>query len=212
MNNGMSRSEAGRLGWEKSIEKRKKINEERIKKYQENPKRCLFCNEVISYACRRSNFCNRSCSAKHNNKGVRRWGEEPGLCLNCNKKLSVSRKKYCNNKCQQEHRWKKEKDIIKSGKWRTNCSWTRPLRRYLIEERGHKCEKCSLSLWMGQPIPLVCDHINGDASDNSPENLRLICNNCDALNPTYKGRNRGKGRAARRLYRKEYEKKNGFYY
>lgn len=32
---------------------------------------------------------------------------------------------------------------------------------------------------MGQPVPLVCDHISGDSTDNKFENFRLVCCNCD---------------------------------
>jgi hypothetical protein len=33
------------------------------------------------------------------------------------------------------------------------------------------------------------DHVNGDRSENRLGNLRLLCPNCHALTPTYRGRN-----------------------
>jgi hypothetical protein len=42
--------------------------------------------------------------------------------------------------------------------------------------------------------------IDGDANNNLPSNLRLICKNCHALTPTFGNKNRGKGRKHR--YRK----------
>lgn len=51
------------------------------------------------------------------------------------------------------------------------------------------CEYCSLSEWMGEPIPLELEHVNGNNRDNRLENLKIICPNCHALTPTYRGRN-----------------------
>lgn len=67
-------------------------------------------------------------------------------------------------------------------------------RQFLLRTRPHQCAVCTLSEWQGRPIPLEVDHINGDASDNRADNLRLICCNCHALTPTYRGRNRGRGK------------------
>ncbi len=57
-----------------------------------------------------------------------------------------------------------------------------------------QCALCSLTEWSGEPVPLELDHVSGDRYDNRLENLRLLCPNCHALTPTYRGRNIGKGR------------------
>ena len=70
----------------------------------------------------------------------------------------------------------------------------RRLRERLIREelKEHRCEICGLTEWNGLAIPLELDHINGRRDDNRLENLRLICPNCHAQTPTYRGRNIGR--------------------
>lgn len=51
------------------------------------------------------------------------------------------------------------------------------------------CYSCGLTTWMGQIIPLELEHINGISTDNRLENLTLLCPNCHAQTPTYRGRN-----------------------
>jgi hypothetical protein len=73
------------------------------------------------------------------------------------------------------------------------------IRRYLLREQASKCAICHGSdEWMGRSLQFIMDHVDGNADNNRRENLRLICPNCDSQLVTYKGRNLGHGRHARR--------------
>jgi ribosomal protein S27AE len=77
------------------------------------------------------------------------------------------------------------------------CNIRKKIKKYLIYKYGHKCMICDLSEWQDVKIPLVSDHIDGDSKNNEISNFRIICNNCDSILPTFKSKNRGKGRINR---------------
>lgn len=54
----------------------------------------------------------------------------------------------------------------------------------------HKCNNCELTDWLGNPIPLELEHIDGNSSNNKLENLELLCPNCHSLTDTYRGKNK----------------------
>ena len=71
--------------------------------------------------------------------------------------------------------------------------------RKILKRLKHECWSCGITEWRGTQIPLEVDHIDGDAGNNIPSNLRLVCPNCHSITPSWKGRNKGSGRASRGL-------------
>jgi uncharacterized protein YerC len=52
------------------------------------------------------------------------------------------------------------------------------------------CYICGISEWLGKPLSLELDHINGIGDDHRLENLRMLCPNCHSQTETFKGRNK----------------------
>jgi len=222
MRNGKSYSEAGLLGAIKTAKLKAEQKQQRIEQYNSNPSVCIKCSKSIVYEKRRNKFCSSSCSASYSNLGKTKnpsgsngqvWKEKPSktkqtkenvLCCFCKSPIKKNAVKYCSLRCQADHRWARlEEQVRINNGFASTDSYGRAntIRKYLLRTRGHKCSACGLEKWKDQPIPLTMDHIDGDSSNNSLPNLRLICCNCDALSPTYKGRNKGKGKG--RAYRRE---------
>jgi len=128
-------------------------------------------------------------------------------CVICKKNFKRSIKNgkmpLCSPKCKGLHKMQKNdanrKELFKNGK----IKYRRFIRRILIETKGHVCVICHNTEWNSQPIPIQVDHIDGNAANNFPDNLRMVCYNCAAQLPTFSGRNRGRGRKSRGL--KAYE-------
>ena len=89
---------------------------------------------------------------------------------------------------------------LETGVARASSQPDHYVRRHIAKEQGDCCAVCRKpSWWEGKPLALVLDHVDGDAANNRRDNLRLVCPNCDSQLPTYKSRNRGRGRHSRRL-------------
>lgn len=60
------------------------------------------------------------------------------------------------------------------------------VKTHMVKERGHVCEYCKKSKWMGSKIPLEIHHIDGDRTNNKNDNLKLCCCNCHALTSNWR--------------------------
>ena len=162
-------------------------------------KACLRCGNNIGYDKRRNTYCSHSCAASEGNIGqVRNPRKHPQReCPVCETKLPSRCKTFCSVVCRETVRWfNTKKQIEAQGGW----SRFNPvqIKKWLEEQHGWKCSICGLTEWLGNRIPLVMDHVNGNPEDHSCDNLRFVCGNCDMLLPTYKSKNKGNGRASRK--------------
>lgn len=156
---------------------------------------CLHCGETFQPKYSEQKFCSQHCSGVVNSTGIRRHGNPP------TKKYGTREEYYSARRLEAQ---KKALERLENGEFTDGQRGT--LRKYLIQLRGYKCCICHLEEWMGEPIPLVLDHIDGNSDNNFPDNLRLVCANCDRQLPTSKGGNRGNGRKSRReRYQRERE-------
>jgi hypothetical protein len=113
-------------------------------------------------------------------------------CLNCHiYKISYNTAgKYCSNKCQKEY------EMLHAVS--NNTASHKTVKRYLTEQKN-ECSVCGINSWNGKPIVLELEHKNGNHTDNSLENVCLICPNCHSQTDTYKNKNKGNGRHYRRV-------------
>lgn len=123
-------------------------------------------------------------------------------CLNCGKENVLKGKsyvgKYCNNKCQAEHRtanwFINNKPLFEQGLLTSRAA----VKKFIKLRDGNNCSICTQPPeHNGKPLIMILDHIDGDASNNMPDNFRLVCPNCDTQLDTYKARNMGNGRATK---------------
>lgn len=115
------------------------------------------------------------------------------LCLWCISPLIKRHsQKYCNNKCQNKYEYMNsfldwyfcKKKIIRNNM----------IRQHLETMNGYKCSECGITQWNSKPITLDVDHVNGNSSDNKPENVRFLCKNCHSQTETFANCKSGTGR------------------
>lgn len=160
---------------------------------------CVQCGEYTD----NPKFCNGSCSAKFNNSKVpKRKKRTTPLCLNdCGNHTKRPESIYCSIGCAREHREKKVVESWLAGEWDGTRGvqyfmLSRTVRNYVIEQANYECSWCGYNdkhPETGEPI-LDVDHIDGDPTNNHPENLRVLCPNCHRKTITHGSHNIGNGK------------------
>ena len=120
-------------------------------------------------------------------------------CICCGQQFHGSyakdaKNKYCSKKCEFDDKRRLTYDRFLEGKLKDRGT----VRKILLSKKP-ECWECGTKQWRGQPLSLEIDHIDGDAGNHVPSNVRLLCPNCHAITPNWKARNKGRGRAARGL-------------
>lgn len=172
--------------------------------YNLNPKICPNCQSPLSFEKRRQVCCSRTCAAQHTGKTA----TKNIACVVCSKLVRRHKRTNtlcCSYTCSNTYKYIKYIEAWKNGE-RSGAAGegvSSHVRRYLIEQRGEKCEICG---WAEQhpvtnKVPVQVEHVDGDYTNNSEHNLKLLCPNHHSLTPTYGGLNRGRGRHARRQRR-----------
>ena len=85
-----------------------------------------------------------------------------------------------------------------------NVSFPLSIRKYLLEKYNNKCQQCGFEGYnklTGNSI-LQIHHSDGDSSNNSVENIQLLCPNCHAMTENYMALNKGNSSRDKR-YKKE---------
>ena len=197
----------------------------RESRYSENPAHCSNCGVNLTYNKRHRKFCGRSCAAKLNNrtapkrhKGWRSPKESANManrlglsdegalpppsqtagrqCLVCSKEIRPLYKEACSTTCRRILYLNRVLERMQNGR-QVNAPF---VRRLMIAKHGARCMECGWDKPNPKTgkCPIELEHVDGDSTNNRPENLKLLCPNCHSLTPTYKGLNKGRGRHKRR--------------
>lgn len=187
----MTKSEAGLLGAAKTKEWHRAQVESRISEYLKAPKTCACCGVLIPYESRLNKFCSHSCSSRFNGKAM----SPKFSCKECGGPSKFIQ--FCSNKCYRINFTNGVRSRMESG----DVKNPQAIRKYLLIDRGERCECCGLSDWMNTPIPLEIHHVDGNSDNNLPINLKVLCRNCHAIHPHFRRGNIGSGRHFRRRSR-----------
>ena len=125
-------------------------------------------------------------------------------CSKCGKPIcSQNQSGLCQDCLREKEKEEKIKKWLETGD--TGCKVATTLRNcirdYIFSSQNCKCAICGMKAeWNGKELHFILDHIDGDASNNHKENLRLICPNCDSQLDTYKSKNKKSARTHRKNY------------
>ena len=146
------------------------------------------------------------------------------LCEFCNKEFNKQGIKYHQRYCDLNpnklpppkkteafyEAMKRRRGKVRNG-W-SDVDWTKvpfeklgggKRRERLFQEANYSCSQCGFNKTRdnGHPI-LEIDHIDGDHTNNTRENLRVLCPNCHALTPNFRNWGRtSKHKTSKRLRR-----------
>ncbi|HET7814802.1 MAG TPA: HNH endonuclease signature motif containing protein, partial [Candidatus Baltobacteraceae bacterium] len=152
------------------------------------------CGNPVFARRPQTTFCSLTCSNSRFRKHIER---RP--CLVCGNIVPLAKQTFCSQACHRKNEFERRRKLLESGAYCGVYNCNGYVRKYLAYFFGEKCSQCG---WNERhpktgKVPVEVEHIDGDWRNNRVENLTLLCPNCHSLTPTFRGLNRGKGRATR---------------
>ena len=163
---------------------------------------CVICGKKLEGFQRK--YCSESC--KNRSKYLTEGHDV--VCQYCGKifKSRNPNRKFCSNECSAKYRAKTflNKWLSDSIAINPNQVLPKSIREFLFDRSKYKCEECGFEGYnkTTNNTILQIHHINGDSSDNSLGNLKVLCPNCHAMTENYMALNKGKSSRDKR-YKKE---------
>ena len=158
---------------------------------------CAFCGELANYLIGKIHCCVKAinrCPKKRSENSDRQKKrfesqETKDFYTKVLRENSLSKEELRKRSLDQwknpDYR-KKVTEYLVDLDWET-LKWTAKRSRVIREQEG-KCIRCENDSWLGNPIQLEIDHIDGNRKNNSRENLEGLCPNCHSQTRTWRGR------------------------
>jgi len=145
---------------------------------------CKYCNGEYRVGC--GTFCSRACCNKA--RGPRSEQTKAKIAQSVKEHHLSGSRNYSTLKAvnadpikrlKAKNTWVSKRDY--------NVAHFSSIGRWIREEID-SCEVCGLNTWRDLPLPLEVHHVDGNKKNNLRENLQVLCPNCHALTPNWRGR------------------------
>lgn len=150
------------------------------------------CGNPVFSRFEKAKYCSVHCA-------VAQTKRERRPCAVCGTIVALAKQIYCSQRCHRTAEFERRRNQLEAGQYCDVYNCNGFVRKYLIHRYGERCSQCGWDKRHPKTgrVPVEVEHIDGDWRNNRVENLTLLCPNCHSLTDTYRGLNRGRGRALR---------------
>jgi 5-methylcytosine-specific restriction endonuclease McrA len=136
-----------------------------------------FC----SLACRNSREFSEESKLKKSIKSRKAWEDGRMDMIDFSVVNNDAQKKE-NSRSTWINKYQQEREEGKLHSWDT-------IRKYQFIIKNNTCEVCGTNEWNGDQVPLELHHIDGVLTNNSDDNLQVVCPNCHSQTDNFRGGN-----------------------